>query len=211
VAPEVARNIKGDIEIRVPDDNVQVFYTTDESHPDKTARRYQEALPIKEPTRIKAIAYDPVADRYSAVTHITLDIPKTDWTLHNISSGNKEEAGKIIDEDPSTWWASDRNGSLPQEVVLDLGKEYTLTGFQYNPPRDRWSFGIISHYEFLVSPDGTTWSVAASGEFGNIKNNPIEQTVPFSTQKGRYIKLRGIRTADGSNAISFGEIGVLTQ
>ena len=210
VGPQVSRSKEGSIEMQVPDSNVKIFYTTDGSTPDENSKEYSAAIDMMEPAHIKAISFDPVSGGYSEITETHLDIPKTNWSVLDVSSGNKNEAEKLIDEDASSWWGTQRGGGLPQEVVIDLGRMYDLSGFTYNPPQDRWSFGIISHYEFLVSTDNRNWTVAASGEFGNIKNNPIEQTVRFPSTKGRYIKLKGVRTTDESGAMAAGEIGVIT-
>ena len=75
----------------------------------------------------------------------------------------------------------------------------------------RWPKGIISHYEFLVSEDNKLWISVSKGEFGNIKNNPIEQIINFDKVKGRYIKLIGLKTVDGSKNMSIGELGVITK
>lgn len=211
VGPQVARSKEGPIQMKVPDPNVKIFYTTDGSRPDARSKEYSTALDLMGPAHIRAISFDPATGRYSELTQAHLDIPKTNWRIQSVSSGNKEEAEKLIDEDADSWWATPRGEGLPQEVVIDLGAEYDLSGFTYTPARDRWSFGVISHYEFLVSPDNRNWTLAASGEFGNIKNNPIEQTIRFDKVQGRFIKLKGLRTTDGSDAISAGEIGVITK
>ena len=54
--------------------------------------------------------------------------------------------------------------------------------------------------------------VLSEGEFGNIKNNPIEQRISFATKENaRYIRLIATKTVDNSSIVSYGEIGVITQ
>src|SRR5690606_16082168 len=210
VAPEIKRSITGEITLEVPDGNVELYYNLDKSKPNKTSKRYTGAISGDKPVVVTAVAYDSESGEFSEPNTVNFDIPKKNWKVLKVSSGKIEEAQKMIDEDGKSWWSTARKEELPQEVVIDLGKEYDLQGFTYYPPQDRWSFGIIADYEFEVSRDNKKWKKAASGEFGNIQNNPIEQTVTFKPMKGRYIKLKGLRTTDESGAISFGELGVIT-
>lgn len=211
VAPEISRSTSGEITLEVPDDNVIVYYTIDGTEPDKNSEEYSGPISETGPLTVKAVAYNPDTDEYSEQGTANFDVPKKNWKVVEVSSGKKEEASKIIDENVDSWWSTAREGQLPQEVVIDLGEEYDLSGFTYYPPQNRYSFGIIADYEFEVSNDNKNWQKVASGEFGNIKNNPIEQTVRFETVPGRYIKLRGLRTTDDSGAISIGELGIITQ
>jgi alpha-L-fucosidase len=112
---------------------------------------------------------------------------------------------KVIDEDSQTFWKSEKN-----EVVIDLGESITINGFTYWPPQNRFMSGVISKYVFEGSMDGKTWKTLSSGEFSNIKNNPIEQVVRFVPSQVRYIKLKSISTTDNQSA-SFAEVGVLTR
>ena len=211
VAPEVKRSTAGEITLQVPDENVEVYYTLDRSEPTKNSNRYLGAITTDKSVVVKAVAYDPTSGEYSESKTVNFDIPKKDWKVVNVSSGKTEEAFKMIDENVNSWWSTTRNEELPQEVVIDLGKEYDLKGITYYPPQDRWSFGIIANYELKVSRDNRTWKKPASGEFGNIHNNPIEQTVNFKPVKARYIKLKGLGNTDDSGAISIGELGVITS
>ena len=211
LAPQVTRNKEGQILIEVPDDNVEVYFSLNGKQPDTSSSRYNEPVSHLKPVQVKALAFDLSTGEYSETTTVDLDIPKTDWKLVSVSSGDPEAASKMVDTDIFSWWSSGKEQELPQEVVVDLGKKYDLSGFTYYPPQDRWSFGIISHYEFAVSSDGKEWKKVSEGEFGNIRNNPIEQRVDFEPLNGRYIKFTGTKTTDGSKAISIGELGVITR
>jgi phospholipase C len=65
-----------------------------------------------------------------------------------------------------------------QEVHLDLGTQRTLTGLICPA-------GQTGMYELSTSPDGTTWTVAAAGQFAS--DTPTTRTWPT---KARYLKLR---------------------
>lgn len=63
----------------------------------------------------------------------------------------------------------------------------------------------------MASKDNENWSTAAKGEFSNVINNPIEQTVLFDETKARYIKLKAVKVNGEDPQASFGEVGVITS
>lgn len=90
---------------------------------------------------------------------------------------------------------------ISQEVVIDLGHTYNLKGFTYWPIQERCPFGIITNYEFSTSANGRNWKTVAQGEFSNIVNSRLEQTVNFEKTKARYqIKRCKGRPCDGLRA-----------
>lgn len=75
-------------------------------------------------------------------------------------------------------------------VVMDLGNEKLVGSLHYKPSSD----GIITHYQILAgcSPDSLT--TVATGEFSNIRNNPVMQDVYFTPRLARYVVLRALKT-----------------
>ncbi len=125
------------------------------------------------------------------------------------------EARRAIDGNAGTLWHThgpDGEHKPPQEIVIDLGKKATLAGFTYLPRHDGTTRGIVDQYEFYVSEDGAAWGdTAAKGEFGNIKANPVEQTVTLAKPAtGRFIKFVALHSADG-NHIAVAELGVVEK
>jgi len=100
---------------------------------------------------------------------------------------------------------------LPVDLVIDLGKEESLTGFKYYPDQGLWGPGIITHYQFFVSNEGKEWKLVDEGEFSNIKNNPLWQTKKMETVNTRYIKLRALKNTEGNNNIGYAEVDVITK
>ncbi|GGW41020.1 alpha-L-fucosidase [Arenibacter certesii] len=208
--PIINRDKNGMISMEVADKNIGIYYTLDGSEPLENSQKYEEPFNVNKPTTIKAISYNPENGEKTAVKEIYFDISKKDWQVLNGRAGNFKDAYRIIDDNPKSSWTSEASNT-PNEVIIDLGKSYPLQGFTYMPVQGRWPVGIISEYEFLTSKDKTTWSTAATGEFANIKNNPIEQTVMFKRAKARYIKLKGVKIIDDDKRLSIGEIGVITK
>ncbi|MDE5610778.1 MAG: discoidin domain-containing protein, partial [Odoribacter sp.] len=93
------------------------------------------------------------------------------------------------------------------------GKEYALTGFTYTPaPADEYA-GTVFLYRVYASRDGRNWTLCeTTGEFSNIKNNPIPQTVRFKTAyPARYFRFESVREMDNRPFITVGELDVLVK
>ena len=123
------------------------------------------------------------------------------------------EARQAIDGNPGTLWHThgpDGEHPGPHFIVIDLGKSQTIAGFTYLPRRDGTTRGIVDQYAFYAGKDAKTWGEPlGKGEFGNIKANPIEQTVRFEKPvKARFIKFVAKHSADG-NHITVAELGII--
>ena len=96
-----------------------------------------------------------------------------------------------------------------KSVTFDLEKACTLSSFHYLPDQSEYNKGLVSNYELYVgmTPDAITQKVA-SGEFSNIKNNPILQSVFFTPVTARYLKLVAKRMVDDAPAIGLAEVAI---
>lgn len=207
-APAIIRNQHGEINIIPADKESELYYTTDGSMPTAKSKKYSGSFAAEGKVQVSAMAYEPASGKSSPVTSEKFDIPRKTWKLVGISD---EKATAILDGDPSTAWHQSRDKKIPVDLVIDLGKEETLTGFRYLPDQNVWNPAIISHYEFYISSDNTEWKLVSEGEFSNIKNNPLWQTKAFLPSKARYIKLRALQKADGSEETGYAEVDVITQ
>ena len=98
--------------------------------------------------------------------------------------------------------------SSPTQMLMDWDTEQTVTGFRYLPPQDG-SPGTVTHYTLWGSTDWRDWTRLASGEFSNIVNNPIWQTLTFPATKVRMLKLDADRLASGDR-MGYDDVEVLT-
>jgi alpha-L-fucosidase len=96
--------------------------------------------------------------------------------------------------------------SSPTQMMIDWDTEQTFSTFRYLPPQDTRD-GIITHYTLWGSTDWTNWKKLASGEFSNIVNNPIWQSVSFPETKVRILKLDADRLAQGER-MGYGDIDI---
>lgn len=149
---------------------------------------------------------EPKAAAKKDIAANTADNPKKSWKVIPSSSQNKKDGTLAIDGNPATiaTLSSKDNGAL----TVDMGDEIAISGFTYLPRQDNAKGGVVDSYIFQVSKDGVIWENVASGEFSNIRNNPIEQVVSFNkVVKVRYIQLVAIRTLQGQATIA--ELGVV--
>ena len=209
VDPKITRNRDGMVSIEIPDDEVDVYVTTDGMEPTTTSKKYDGPFPVLTPTNVKAIAVDPNNRQQTQTVGQYFDLAKKDWKVVGALQ-NDADLVKLMDDDPNTFWATDENASNSNEITIDLGASHTLTGFSYWPIQERYPFGIITKYDFLVSQDNRTWKSVSKGEFSNVVNNRIEQKINFYPTLARYIKLKALEKHNGDGRTSFAEIGVFT-
>ncbi len=211
VAPKMQRNKEGLVTLSVPDETVEIFYTTDGSQPSHTSQRYTAPFLVEDPTTLKMVSFDSLSGKQTESVTRDIDIPKRAWKVIEVSTGEMETAALMIDENPDTFWSTNKKVSVSQEVVIDMGNSYNLKGFTYWPIQERYPFGIITKYEFSVSTNARNWKSVANGEFANIVNSRLQQKVDFPTTKARYIKLRALQVDGKDMQASFAEIGVITE
>ena len=99
--------------------------------------------------------------------------------------------------------------SSPKQMLIDWDTDQTFTSFRYLPPQGTKE-GVITHYSLWASSNWSDWTMLSSGEFPNIVNNPIWQTVRFEPVKGRMLRLDADRLAEGER-MAFGDFEVVTE
>ena len=82
-----------------------------------------------------------------------------------------------------------------REYRIDATNQ-TITAFRYLPPQDGKD-GIVTHYTLWASDDWSKWRKIASGEFSNIVNNPIWQTIKFKPFDAKVLRLDADKLASG--------------
>lgn len=86
--------------------------------------------------------------------------------------------------------------SNPRQMMIDWDTEQTISAFRYLPPQNTKE-GTVTHYTLWASSDWSNWTKLATGEFSNIVNNPIWQTIKFPATKARILKFDADRLASG--------------
>jgi len=96
--------------------------------------------------------------------------------------------------------------SNPKQMMIDFDTEQTISTFRYLPPQDTKE-GIVTHYTLWASTDWTNWTKLASGEFSNIVNNPIWQTISFEPTKVKVFRFEADKLFDGER-MGYGDIDI---
>ncbi|WP_254640163.1 discoidin domain-containing protein [Chitinophaga sp. GbtcB8] len=207
IAPEIIRDQSGTVYIRPADKGSVIYYTLDGSQPTKDAKRYEGPVQTDGKVNVKAIVYDPISKKSSAVAGEKFDISRKDWKISGIKD---DKVNRVIDGDPATAWYQERDKKLPADIDIDMGKTENVSGFKYLPGQGSTE-GIITHYQFYVSEDNKEWKIADEGEFSNIKNNPLWQVKEFKPVKARYIRLRALHNTQQNDAAGYAELDVITR
>ena len=92
----------------------------------------------------------------------------------------------------------------PMQMFIDWDSEQTFSTFRYLPPQGE---GVITHYTLWGSTNWNDWEKLASGEFSNIVNNPIWQTIKFNPTKIRVLRFEADRLGSG-NRMGYGDIEI---
>ena len=70
----------------------------------------------------------------------------------DVSSGNKN-ADKIFDLQESTYWSTNKGVQFPHTVVIDMGQDKTMSGFQYLPRMEEGAPESIKDYRIYVKSE----------------------------------------------------------
>lgn len=210
--PQIIRNKEGVVTISCKTPEPKIYYTVDGSEPSTSSLEFTENFSFPQKGKIKAIAV--ITDGKSEVVTQKFDISPTKWTATSSSEVNGYDASKAIDGNPKTMWHTPwEKGSPkhPHTLTIDLGEILTIKGFTLLPRTDGHTGGIPVKYKMEGSNDGKRWRVLKSGEFGNIKNNPVLQEVQFSPREVRHIRFTALSSVDKAGTVSIAELGVITE
>lgn len=139
----------------------------------------------------------PALEQESRQPFFTRNASKTDWKV------TPEAAAAAFDNNPDTFWHS--TGAEP--IVVDLGKPVHVSSFFYLPRQDGSFDDMTDRYTVQISSDGKAWK-SISGEFSNLRANPIEHEISLPTQATtRYLKFIPERALQGGGA-SAAEINI---
>lgn len=95
----------------------------------------------------------------------------------------------------------------PMKMTIELGGEKTISGIRYLPPTLSKE-GTVTHYSVYVTTDWSNWKKVASGEFSNIVNNPIWQTVKFEPERTSVVLIQADRVAEGEH-MAYSDVEIL--
>lgn len=198
--PAIVRNAKNEVRIAVESEGAEIRYTTDGTEPTISSTPYTEPFVLAGKGTVKAVSCDVASGKVGPVATRRFDLPASDY---RVVDPKDEKAALMFDGNGYTTYYLP-NGK--RAVTIELVAPHTISGFIYTPNQGRDAQGHIANYRLLI--DGKE---VASGEFSNIKNNPIEQEIRFTPVKGKKIVLQATRVVDEMKHVGIAEFSVITE
>ena len=198
--PAIVRNAKNEVRIAVESEGAEIRYTTDGTEPTISSTPYTEPFVLAGKGTVKAVSCDVASGKVGPVATRRFDLPASDY---RVVDPKDEKAALMFDGNGyTTYYLPDGK----RVVTIELAAPHTISGFIYTPNQGRDAQGHIANYRLLI--DGKE---VASGEFSNIKNNPIEQEIRFTPVKGKKIVLQATRVVDEMKHVGIAEFSVITE
>ena len=129
------------------------------------------------------------------------DIESVPYLLPDVKA---EESAKASDKQSQTtcFVEGDR-------LLIDLQEERMVSSLHFLPDQGEPNKGLIANYEIRVGTSREAVNqLVKAGEFSNIQNNPVMQSVFFTPVKARYIELKATRMIRAGEPMGFAELRV---
>ena len=198
--PIINRGIDNMVSIKSSDKNAVIHYTIDGTTPNCESEIYAIPFELNSKAIVKAIAVDFETGKSSAVASREFDIPMSQF---EVRLPDNPMVKRMFDGNELTCYYLSDNKNV---IDINLKQNVNISGFRYLPDQSRDADQHITTYSFYV--DG---KLVQEGEFSNIKNNPIEQTVRFEPVCGRIVKFVANGYTNSGNQGAVAEFSVITD
>ncbi|MGQ9729781.1 MAG: discoidin domain-containing protein, partial [Candidatus Zipacnadales bacterium] len=138
------------------------------------------------------------------------------WQVVRVSSEstfNGRVATAAFDGDPLTWWHTRFEGGAvgpPHELVIDLGRLYTIRGFCYLARQDESWNGTVKDCEFYVASESPQ-QFETKAVSTTLRKTKEAQVVSCEPLRGRYVLFRALSEVNGGPWASMAEFGVIGE
>ena len=215
-APAISeRNANGSVTISNPD-SYPMVYTTDGTTPGTNSTVYTSPIALPLGGTVQAASRTPNARLGMVAAKSFAGFAPIGWKVAAVDSQETDQtngaAANAIDGNPSTIWQTRLNAdlALPHYLTVDMGTSHRIGGFTYLPRQDGNLNGVVENYRFETSLDGRNWTTNVdAGRFGNIRNNPALQEVPFAPVTARFFRFTALQELTTNGWTSAAEISVL--
>jgi len=216
----IARTKEGMVHIRSTNSGLTIRYTTDGTEPTESSPRYTGPFLFAQSGTVRAFGSVENEAHLPSVS-ATFGVDRSAWRVVSVTldspfdNGGTAGVAKLLDDDPSTYWHTyhkDKTLSAPpHEVVLDMGRSHSVAAFTFQPRLAEGSVQAIpDQFAFHLSQDGESWTLAAEGEFANIKASPGMRSVPLPRpMNGRYLRFVAKHVIDEGNYVAVAGLGVI--
>ncbi|MBT5322055.1 MAG: sulfatase-like hydrolase/transferase [Verrucomicrobiales bacterium] len=139
-------------------------------------------------------------------------LPNKNFKIVSASSenhGNGKFARNVIDGDANTIWHTQFSTEIkkhPHELIIDLGREHTLTGFRLLTRQDAGWNGTIKDIEITVSSHSENFGAPTLKT--TLKKTKSPQDLKCAVVKGRFIRIRALSEINAGPWASLAEFGV---
>ncbi len=135
---------------------------------------------------------------------------KAGW---KVVKADSEQAGEgpakdAIDGDPDTYWHTQydpKTDRYPHELVIDMGKETTLSALRETPRQDGGVNGRVKGYEVYMSDSPTSWGEPVAK--GTLPDSAQPTFIEFAhPASGRYLRFVALSEQNGGPWTSIAEL-----
>jgi galactose oxidase len=127
------------------------------------------------------------------------NLDRTGWTASASSAEDGSPAGEALDGDNQSVWRSAATPH-PHAITIDTGESQLIAGLRYTPLVPPGSDGRISTpgtiggFAIATSPDGVSWTGAASGTWAD---DSTRKLAVFPAVRARFVRLTALGDAGG--------------
>ncbi|MGI4019951.1 MAG: discoidin domain-containing protein, partial [Janthinobacterium lividum] len=209
-APGISRDPKGMVKIETVAPVSALHFTLDGTMPTANSPAYKAPFLLENGGLVRAVAID--GNQVGEVSSVQFEVSKSGWKVLEINASSNVQ--NAVDEDKNTLWSTLKTDSTqqfsPGIISIDLGKITIISAFTYLPRQDNKLAGVADQYSFYASKNGIDWGEITSGEFSNIRANPINQVVQLPHLiTTKFIRFVGKHSVNG-NGITAAEIGIIS-
>jgi alpha-L-fucosidase len=211
-APVISdRDNAGSVSIASPS-GLPVVYTLDGTPPHRGSPLYRSPLALPAGGTVTAACLGPKGEPGMIASRRFAGLSPVGWKVVRVDSEQADHPARdAVDANSATFWRTQATTfGAAHEITVDMGSIHRIAGLTYVPRRDGSREGIVEEFRFETSIDGKSWITnISSGRFGDIRNNPELQEVPFAPVEARFFRFTALKQIGTSGQASAAEISVL--
>jgi alpha-L-fucosidase len=215
----IGRDENGLVCIRCSNPTLSIRITTDGTEPDNSSSLYEDPFPLPDGATVKAFSFINEECRSKTVS-ATFGCNRSSWQILEVShdssfdNGGIAGVGHLLNDDPTTYWHTyeiDKSKSAPpHEVIFDMGRLWEIEAFTFLPRDSETNEGTPDQYQFYLSKDGQTWTIAAQGQFDDLDTKRGLRLIPLkTTQEGRFLRFVALHVINDGEYIVIAGIGAV--
>jgi alpha-L-fucosidase len=209
------RDASGSVTISNPDGYAMV-YTTDGTTPAANSTVYRSPIALPLGGTVQAAILTPRGRLGMVAAKSFAGLAPIGWKVASVDSHETAQGGSAaanaIDGNPSTIWQTQTKAepASPHYLTIDMGAPHRIAGLTYLPRQDGSRDGVVESYRFETSLDGRNWTTNVdAGRFGNMRNNPVLQEVPFVPVNARFFRFTALQELTTNGWMSAADFSVL--